>query len=233
MKQTEGRSSPAGRPARPHRRPARAPAPPTILDPQVRLDPATGERCFHIGTRPGDPNSFLALENELRAMRLQGSMPRCGRAHAPAPPRPSPGAVALQVWRDEMPLPRPEPTIAPGKAITGKEAFLEIGGAESATVPFSVFGYDLTLTALALGYDVDWGDGTWSRNVRSRGGPWPHGDVRHTYTTEGTYRVRVIQHWTATWSMPAVGGGAVPGTLSTEGMIPELRVVQVQAVRNR
>ena len=145
----------------------------------------------------------------------------------------SPGAAAQQVWRDQVKLPPPEPYIAPGKAITGLAAFLEIRGPRTRTQPFNVFGYALTITATASSYDVDWGDGTWSRGLTSSGGPWPNGDVRHVFTNQGNYRVRVVEHWTGTWSVAGGGGGAVDGMLSSEGRIEAFPVVQVQAVRNR
>ena len=165
-------------------------------------------------------------------MRLMGSYGLCP-ASPPAPARPSPATVAYQLWQDQMRLPRPEPYIAPGKAITGLEAFLEIRGSRAASQSFSVFGYNLTITATASSYDVDWGDGRWSRGVRSAGGPWPHGDVRHTYTVAGTYTVRVFENWAGTWSLAGGGGGAIEGELQTEGRIEAFPVVQVQAVRNR
>ncbi len=132
-----------------------------------------------------------------------------------------------------MKLPKPEPYIAPGKAITGLAAFLEIRGAPTTSQSFNVFGYALTITATVTSYDVDWGDGSWSRGLTSPGGPWPHGDVRHVYTDMGTYTVRVVEHWSGTWSVAGGGGGEVAGTLSTEGVIPAFPVDQLQAVRNR
>ncbi|MDQ3575914.1 MAG: hypothetical protein M3404_13530, partial [Actinomycetota bacterium] len=94
----------------------------------------------------------------------------------------SPGAAAQMMWRDQVKLPSPEPYIAPGKAITGLAAFLEIRGPRTTAQSFNVFGYALTINATATSYDVDWGDGTWSRGLASAGGPWPDGDVRHVYT---------------------------------------------------
>ena len=112
-------------------------------------------------------------------------------------------------------------------------AFMEIRGLRTRTQSFNVFGYALTITATASSYDIDWGDGYWSRGVTSPGGPWPSGDVRHVYTVAKTYRVRVFQNWTGTWSMAGGGGGAVEGTLQTEGRIEAFPVDQLQAVRNR
>jgi len=179
-----------------------------------------------------DPAVADALMAEVNAYDFAPILAPCP-ASQPLPAVPSPGAAAQMVWRDQVKLPPPEPYIAPGKAITGLRAFLEIGGPRTKTQTFNVFGYALTITATTSGYDVDWGDGSWSRNLTSSGGPWPKGDVRHVYTTQGTYTVRVIEHWTGTWSLASGGGGSVDGTLSSEGRIDAFPVVQVQAVRNR
>lgn len=202
-----------------------------IVFAEVRVDPATGGRCVRIGNRPGDPNSSEAFAGEARAFDLAGRFPTCPGS-APAPAVPSTAAIAEQLWRDRMDLPPPAPTIAPGWAITGKAAHLEIGGARSTTRTFDVLGTVVTVTATATTYDVDWGDGTVSRRVTSRGGPWPSGDVRHVWTRAGRHDVVVTEHWTGTWST-ATERGAVRGTLATSGRIDAFEVRDVQAVRRR
>ena len=77
---------------------------------------------------------------------------------------------------------------------------------------------------------MDWGDGHWSRGVRSSGGPWPHGNVRHVYTVAGTYTVRVFENWAGTWSVAGGPAGTVEGTLQSEGRIEAFPVNQLQAV---
>ncbi len=180
------------------------------------------------------PGDAAALMSEVNAYDFAPILAPCtATGSQPLPAVPSPGAAAQMMWRDEMKLPKPEPYIAPGKAITGLASFLEIRGPRTASQSFNVFGYALTITATVTSYDVDWGDGTFSRGLTSPGGPWPHGDVRHVYTDMGTYTVRVVEHWSGTWSLAGGGGGEVSGTLSTEGVIPAFPVDQLQAVRNR
>lgn len=199
--------------------------------PEVRWDPTGYNVCYEPGSQaPSGPPSDAV--QELAAYELSYRVPRCGGFLTPIPIL-SPGAAAQMVWRDQMKLPAPEPYIAPGKAITGLAAFLEIRGPRTRTETFNVFGYALTITATVGGYDVDWGDGTWSRGVTSSGGPWPKGDVRHVYTDMGKYTVRVVERWSGTWSVAGGGGGAVDGELGTEGTIPSFPVDQLQAVRNR
>ncbi|MDP8992904.1 MAG: PKD domain-containing protein [Actinomycetota bacterium] len=188
--------------------------------------------CLHLETRLADPGVAAALMSEVNAYDFANILAPCPKSQ-PAPAVPSPAAAAEMVWRDQMRLPPPEPYIAPGKGIPGLAAFLEIRGPRARTQTFNVFGYALTITATATSYDVDWGDGTWTRGVTSPGGPWPDGDVRHVYTVAGTYTVTVVEHWTGNWSVAGGGGGTVVGTLSTEGRIDAFPVEQLQAVRNR
>ncbi len=210
-----------------------APGPPLVYRSEIRWVAETQSTCVSITQQEGDPNDILNIYMEMAALDwARSTTPRCG-ASMPPPAVPSPGAAAQMVWRDQMKLPPPEPYIAPGKAITGLRAFMEIRGPRTVTQTFNVFGYALTITATASSYDVDWGDGSWSRGVTSSGGPWPSGDVRHVYTTQGTYTVRVLERWTGTWSVAGGGGGSVDGALSSEGRIDAFPVVQVQAVRNR
>lgn len=225
--------------ARPSSRPDQTVLPPStphrqVYRVQLRWQPETQSSCLTIQQVPGSPADLLGsgADEELTAISMASITPLCPGS-APAPAVPSPGAAAQMVWRDQVKLPPPEPYIAPGKAITGLAAFLEIRGSPTRTQSFNVFGYSLTITATASSYDVDWGDGSWSRGLTSAGGPWPHGDVRHVYTRQGTYTVRVMEHWTGTWSVAGGGGGTVDGTLASEGRIDSFPVIQVQAVRNR
>ncbi len=204
------------------------------IAPEVRWDPVLQDACLHVGRRMADPADAAAVLAEVNAYDFAPILDPCtATGSQPLPAVPSPAAAAQMVWRDQVRLPSPEPYIAPGKGITGLAAFLEVRGPRAVTQSFNVFGYALTITAAMTSYDIDWGDGTWSRGVTSSGGPWPNGDVRHVYTIAKNYRVRVFQNWTGTWSMAGGGGGVVDGTLQTEGRIEAFPVDQLQAVRNR
>ena len=204
----------------------------SVYQSALRWSPEQQTVCLDVMQVEGEIDSFLNVNQELAAYEFGLATPVCYLSQLP-PTTLSPGAAAQMVWRDQMKLPPPQPYIAPGKAITGLRAFLEIRGPRTATQSFNVFGYALTINATATSYDVDWGDGSWSRGLTSSGGPWPHGDVRHVYTTQGTYTVRVLERWAGTWSVAGGGGGSVDGALSCEGRIDAFPVVQVQAVRNR
>jgi hypothetical protein len=131
----------------------------------------------------------------------------------------------------DVPLPWPQPHIQPGRAITGKFAFLETRGQTS-----HIFNLEDTpfgpLRIVATGkYYVDWGDGTTTGPHSQEGAPWPDGRITHEYLRVGKYDVVVTERWTATWHF-----GAESGTLTelrTTGRIEDFPVEQIQAVRYR
>jgi hypothetical protein len=135
-------------------------------------------------------------------------------------------AVALRAW-EEVPLPAPRPQIAPGRAITGKPAYLETHNQTQFEAHRDTLVGTLEIHATGT-YRVDWGDGETSGPHRSEGNPWPDGQIRHDYVNVGTYDVVVSETWTATWRI-----GPWSGTLRdlrTVGRIEDFPVQEIQAV---
>ncbi len=137
-----------------------------------------------------------------------------------------PRVLAQQGW-EEVLLPKPQPYIAPGWMITGKYAYLETRGQLH-----HAFTKDTPIGSLQINstgrYYVDWGDGETTGPHSVEGGPWPDGQITHTYIHVGYYDVVVTEEWTATWSL-----GPFSGTLSgqqTVGRIDDFRVEQIQVV---
>jgi hypothetical protein len=136
-------------------------------------------------------------------------------------------SYAIRFWRS-VPLPTPEPYIAPGRAITGLFAYLETRGetTHTFTEPNTPFG---PLEIVAKGaYYVDWGDGTKTGPHPHEGGPWPDGRIKHEYLRVGTYDIVVTERWTATWSFGTESGNL--DELRTVGRIEDFPVQQIQAV---
>jgi hypothetical protein len=188
-------------------------------------------RVRRVTADPDIANGYsLALQHSFASVNADGSSADCPAvpgATAPAPP--SPDTLARAFW-DVRLLPAPTLTIVPGYAITGKPVYLQIGGER--TKHFDVpdpLGPPVSIDATA-DYVVDWGDGSPLQTTTSPGGPWPHGDLTHTYTTLNRHQtIRVAQRWSATWS-----AGDQRGTLDnlrTDGALT-FEVTQVQAVRN-
>jgi hypothetical protein len=126
----------------------------------------------------------------------------------------------------------PQPRIEPGRAIAGKTAYLEIDGTarRSFTIADRTGGPDVHVDATPR-YRVDWGDGT-VVETSSGGGPWPNGDVTHTYQRAGHYDVVVTAEWTGRWATAGGDGGDLDG-ITTAGRITGFPVTEVQPVRER
>jgi hypothetical protein len=137
--------------------------------------------------------------------------------------------VAARYW-EQIPLPKPQPSIAPGRAITGKLAYLETRGELAHTYAAgTVFG---PLQIVATGsYTVTWGDGETSGPHTIEGRPWPAGQITHDYLKIGAYNIVVTEKWTAHWSLDGESGTL--RTLQTTGAINNFPVEQIQAVIGR
>jgi hypothetical protein len=164
--------------------------------------------------------------------RILEDYPPCPeRPRAPGEPAPveTRAMVAARYW-ERVPLPKPQPSIAPGRAITGKMAYLETRGETGHTYTNdTVFG---PLQIVARGsYTIDWGDGTTSGPHTFEGKPWPDGRITHDYIDVGAYDIVVTEKWTATWSLGGENG--VLRTLQTTGRIDDFPVEQIQAVIGR
>ena len=189
--------------------------------------------CIYLGSTCGDPNSPAALNAEMQTFILLRQHPFCPNSPMrTAPPATSPAQLALLIWQTQIPLPHPAPYIAPGYAITGKRAYLEIRDNPSLSPQhFNELGYDITVEATST-YDVVWGDGAESRDVSSTGGPYPSGNITHVYDNIGTYTVRILQTWHGRYTVNGTTG-TIDVPLTTDGAIQGFPVHQLEAVTNR
>jgi hypothetical protein len=151
-------------------------------------------------------------------------MPQCG----------SPGAVALQVWQDQKPVPAQHPSLQPdNSAVTGKRAYLLMNGGQALQTTFpNPLGPSPSITAHVV-YDIDWGDGSGSTTTSNPGVAWPGGagEITHVYDVKGTKTITVNAIWTGTWTDPNGGGGNLPAL--TLPYTLDVNVGEIQAVRNR
>jgi hypothetical protein len=196
---------------------------------------AAGQPCWVESTRPqgADPAAAQRAADQAYIAQSGGDIyPPCPIAETPATSA-SPATPGFVRTADVAArLGSPAPRIQPGRAIAGKLAFLELGGpgARSFDLADPLGGPGAHVEAHPT-YRVDWGDGTVTETTSS-GGPWPRGDVTHTYQRTGHYDVVVTARWAARWTSGADGGGDLSG-LTTEGRIARFPVTEVQAVRER
>lgn len=201
---------------------------------------ANGEPCattgyVQEGVAPPDERLLIDPNPRESNIPITGHDLSILETYPPCPERPrAPGQpapvetremVAARIW-ERIPLPRPQPFIAPGRAITGKLAYLETRGEITHTYRSdTIFG---PLEIIATGYYiVDWGDGAdTEHNVEGR--PWPDGQITHDYLDVGSYDIVVTEKWNATWRLD--GDGDRLRTLQTTGRIDDFPVEQIQAV---
>lgn len=199
-----------------------------------------GRPCITTGyvEESGTPSDMAPDPNQnhtevLNGSNLTGQYPPCPqqpRAPGQADPVMTRTMVAELAWEQRVPLPKPAPSIAPGRAITGKLAYLETKGQLSHTyTEDTVFG-PLYITARGS-YTVAWGDGVTTGPHGFEGLPWPSGQITHDYIDVGAYDIVVTEKWTATWSLDGESG--VLRTLQTTGRIDDFPVAQIQAVIGR
>lgn len=116
-----------------------------------------------------------------------------------------PETVAMGYWYRAVAPPPPTPLhVAHNKAVTGLPIYLEIGGDIPAIATFNTPIGTLTFT-MTPRYEVSWGDGAVTP-TDSQGGPYPDGDVTHTYSTVGVRTITVDALWRATWTLAGDGG---------------------------
>ena len=162
---------------------------------------------------------------------LYSTAPPCPRRLGPsgAASLETPAMVARRHWEDIV-LPDPRPRIAPGRAITGKTAYLETVGQRSYTYSnTTVFG---PLVIIATGsYWISWGDGEATGPYAVEGMPWPDGTITHEYQSVGLYDIMVTERWNASWQLGGKSG--VLRGMETTGNIDDFPVQQIQAVIGR
>jgi hypothetical protein len=197
--------------------------------------PAIGPNglCSATGPNQGTPLNIQAFW--AAGVVLPGCAPAAatGPAATPAPnasPVIDPAVISVAFWRT-VPLPKPNPQLPPGYAITGLPAYLVTDGTLH-PAPYQADTPLGPLTIIATGsYSVDWGDDSspaWTGPFHQEGRPYPNGNIVHTFDNVGTVTVTVVENWTATWSF-GPDRGVLPD-LQTRATIPNLQIRQLQAV---
>ena len=154
-------------------------------------------------------------------------------------------AVPAVVLRDAIrasvvdQLPRPEPRIPPGFALAGLETYLDSGVdhglsfARTETVTIGPFSFAVVINATGQ-TTVDWGDGTPPITYDVPGGPYPDGQIRHTYRDASNVTVTVTDSWIIDFRATTAGGAVLTDTVIAEldqVVIEDFEVREFRAVR--
>jgi hypothetical protein len=191
------------------------------------------------GTTPPDERLLIDPNPRETNIPITGSDLAILENYPPCPERPrAPGElapvetramIAARHW-ERVPLPKPQPFIAPGRAITGKLAYLETRGNVTHTYRADTMFGPLEIQAKGS-YTINWGDGETTGPYAFEGRSWPDGRITHDYLKIGTYDIVVTERWTANWRFADESGTL--RALQTTGRIDDFPVEQIQAVIGR
>ena len=134
-------------------------------------------------------------------------------------------------------LPRPEPSVPPGYAMTGMAAYLvtdhELSyGPVEHDVDLEIFQLTVRVTGTAT-TTVDWGDGT-VLTYDQPGLAYPDGEVTHTYADAGTTDIEIIDSWRLTYDVYRGGELIISDVLEFDlapVVLEDLEIRELQAVR--
>ena len=154
-------------------------------------------------------------------------------------------AVPAVVLRDAVrasvvgQLPRPEPRVPPGFALAGLEMYLDSGPSHGLSfeqtdrITVGPFSFDVDIEATGQ-TTVDWGDGTPPITYDVPGGPYPDGQIRHTYRDASTVTVTVTDTWVIDFQATTAGGAVLTDSVVAEldeVVIEDFEVREFRAVR--
>ncbi|MEO7071253.1 MAG: hypothetical protein ABI131_12265 [Nostocoides sp.] len=103
-------------------------------------------------------------------------------------------------------------------------------GEVDAVDPASMFGHPVSIRPKLVSFTYHFGDGTSQGPTTSPGGPYPNGDVRHTYAKAGAYQAFVTVVWGADFR---VDGGPWLQIPATVGVDQPAQRIEVRTATNR
>jgi hypothetical protein len=134
-------------------------------------------------------------------------------------------------------LPRPEPTVPPGYAMTGMAAYLVtdhelVYGPVDHEVDLEIMQLTVRVNGTAT-TTVDWGDGT-VLTYDQPGLAYPDGEVTHTYADTGDVTIQITDSWRLTYDVYRDGDVIISNVLELDlapVALEDLEVRQMQSVR--
>ena len=94
----------------------------------------------------------------------------------------------------------------------------------------TLLGQDVQLRIRAASHTYDFADGERLGPTTSAGGPYPTGDITHTYTKTGTYTPTALTTLTADYRLPGAPWQPVTGTATRTTALGPLEVLAVRPV---
>jgi hypothetical protein len=117
------------------------------------------------------------------------------------------------------------------RAVVNLPTYFSASGAGTLTGTFGPAAARVTITATPE-YVWSWGDGSPSLTTTSTGGPYPGGDVHHTYRSPGSPAVTLTTRWAASFVVDTAFGQFGPFDVGGPQIAPSTtRVVRVREGR--
>ena len=134
-------------------------------------------------------------------------------------------------------LPRPEPSVPPGHAMTGMAAYLVTDheltyGPVEHDVDLEIFRLTVRVTGTATS-TVDWGDGT-VITYEQPGLAYPDGEVTHTYADAGATDIEIVDSWQLSFDVYRDGELIISDIIEFDlapVVLEDLEIRELQAVR--
>jgi hypothetical protein len=152
------------------------------------------------------------------------------QANTPLPPL----VLALDVWR-RMLFPDPKLTIKPGAGgLANLESYFWVSGPFTQSVTATAGPNQVTVDAVAAGYEWRVGDGSAPRVTGVPGRPWPaRSEIAHAYRQLGRFEVQVTVTWQGRFRVNGGPAQVVPGPPVTRSSTVTYPVRELQTVLTR
>ena len=117
------------------------------------------------------------------------------------------------------------------RSVVNTRTYFSADGTRQLAGTFGPAGVRMTITATPE-YVWSWGDGSPGLTTSSTGGPYPAGDVFHTYRAPGTPTVTLSTRWTATFVVDTAFGRFGPFDVTGPPVVESsTRAVRVREAR--
>ncbi len=150
-------------------------------------------------------------------------------------PGPALTAELIRTAWSRTPFSAPVLTVQPpgGRTLINVPTYLQVhfsvkgyGPGETHTV--TLLGHRVQIRPVLAGYRYGFGDGTAAMATMSPGGPYPEGDVTHTYPTPGTYRLTVEVDYSGEYSVDGGPWQPIRDTITIPGSSQDLQVLTAE-----
>jgi hypothetical protein len=194
---------------------------------QVYTDPSTGRVIIKAHRTAPTPvprptRTYVYRPYTPRPVPTRAYVPRPRITHKPAPVINT--ALSLADQLSQL-IPSHTLHVQPaGHVLPGVPAYFWSDTDPTFTTAVNILGVPVSVF-LTPAFVWNFGDGSASQSFSNRGGPYPTGEVTHSYRSSGTYTATLSVSWAGTWaannfSYPVLGGAIVQSSSISVTVVP-------------